>query len=67
MGDAYANKTMGRAAQLGFEFVPMSDEIVSAMTVAAVKILEDYGKVNARGAKMVDIIKTQMKEMGYLQ
>lgn len=62
-GDALV---LGAEDELGFELIPMSDEVIKTMTLAGVSFLDDYATKSDRSAKMVAIIKVFMKDRGYI-
>ena len=57
-------RVLGMGSELGFEVVPMSDEVVAAMEAATLETMEAYASENTRCAQMVEILKGYMTEMG---
>jgi len=57
-------RVLGMGSELGFEVVPMSDDVVAAMEAATLETMEAYASENTRCAQMVEILKGYMTEMG---
>lgn len=64
--DLAAVKMNNMLPEWGVELVQMSDEVVEAMTNEGLLMLDEYSSKSARCAEGVEIIKSVMREMGYI-